>query len=44
MGGRYLGTAFNPFMFLLSTILFSLTHWATYRYFKKRVRQSKRRL
>ena len=43
MSGRYLGTDFNPVTFTLALLLFSLTGWVTFRYFKKRASRSKRR-
>jgi hypothetical protein len=44
MSGRYLGTDFNPFIFTLALLLFSVTGWRTARYFKKRMTRNKRRL
>jgi hypothetical protein len=38
MSGRVLGIYFNPFLFCVPMILFSLVGWATYEHFKKRTK------
>lgn len=43
MSGRPLGTDFNPFIFSLSMILFTITGRVTYRFFKERADQVKSR-